>query len=830
MQIILLRLNGYKRLMRSGIKSFEWTPTKQLMIIVGSNGSGKSSVASELSALPANHRQFIKGGSKDFHCYHNGSLYVLRSSYNHGTGLHSFVRDDVELNTGGTFKIQEDLCFQEFNLTPEYHAILTGRKKFTEMSTAERRKILTKMSVVNLDYAFDVFQTLKTESRSQKGTVDTITRRLVSENHDIPTDADMDLLRTSNKALNNKLNRLFIARQPNIEQGFRDEIEASTALSKLVERAKAILHSYPKVPKGFTANSEESYAQEKQLIAGQCAAVSAVINRMAEELESLRGSSTAEFEVSPDQINDLEKEIADLEKQVELDDVAFKQRHPKLPLSMDIDLSNNPVERLDGMFDRWMKAVTSFPENESGYISRQGFDQAIQKRGELVQQRRQVDSAYQTANQRLARLKGCDLVKCVKCDHEFKPGVDEAEGPKLEEYLVKCAEKIDEIDLVIKQTEEYIEMFNDYRVHVNNFATINHEYSDYSELWDHLAESQIMFRTPKAVLLDAVEWHTTMKLYIVVRQGIRRLESLQARLRTLKEIDSDAVAYTRKRMLELEHSVADKYREQSEVNSFYKAICEGEREIKDMNREISSILAMYADWRSRAVQYTEWLLDKAFEAEISETQLALAEGTRKLNISEQRDNSIRVLENEVTTARESASDLNLLIKSLSPNGGLLGKYLMGFMHGVVSYVNAYIGEVWTYPMEVLPSKVDKDELDYNFPLNVSNGAVVAEDISMGSDSQLEMVNFSFCQAMRKFLGLEDFPLFLDEFGRTFDEQHRANLIPFISRLIENGVVSQLFYISHFVSTHGAFSNAEYLVLDPTNITVPTHYNKNAIIK
>ena len=155
---------------------------------------------------------------------------------------------------------------------------------------------------------------------------------------------------------------------------------------------------------------------------------------------------------------------------------------------------------------------------------------------------------------------------------------------------------------------------------------------------------------------------------------------------------------------------------------------------------------------------------------------------------------------------------------------------MGFMQGVTTLVNAYIAEIWTYKMEVLPSKVEKDELDYNFPLSISDGTLVAPDISRGSDSQLEMVNFSFCQAMRKFLHLEHFPLFLDEFGRTFDEQHRDNLIPFIARLIENGQHSQVFYISHYVSTHGAFNQAEFMVLDPTNVTVPEAYNKNVQIK
>lgn len=830
MQNTLLRLKGYKRLMRSGIQSFEWTPTKQLMIMIGSNGSGKSSIMDELCPLPAKHRGFLKGGSKEFHCYHNGNLYVLKSEYGHGTGNHSFIRNDEELNSGGTFKIQEDLCFQEFGLTREFWDILTGRTKFTQMSTAERRKILTKMSVVNLDYAFDIFQKLKTEARSQKGTVDTITRRLVNENHDIPTDAEMELMRRSNMALNVKLNQLFTARQPNVKQGFATEAEAANQLSQLVERAKAVLYSYPKLPVGFKAGSQEAFAEEKQLISGQCSAIEAVIHRMAEELESLRGAKTEDMEVSPEQIENLKQEVIRQQATVDHRTDIFKALNSPLPLALNIDMTNHPEARLDAMFDRWMHSINAFPENESGYISRSGYEGVQQNLQANFAKRRELDAAYQMNSQRLARLKACDAVVCVKCDHEFKPGVDESEGPKLEAWLSKCAEKMDEIDLAIKADEEYIEAFKEYRVHVSNFAGLCSEYSEYGELWDELARSQVMFRTPKQLLTSAVQWHTAMHSYIGVRQATEALQATQKRLATLKEIDADAVAYTRKRGMELEHQMADKYREQSELQVLYREVCSGERGIEAMNRELETILEAYAQWRRRAQAHVEWLLDKAFESEIQETQLALAEGTRKLNLTEQREHSIRVLENEVTSAREVQSDLNLLIKALSPNGGLLGKYLMGFMQGVVSYVNAYIGEVWTYPMEVMPSKVDKDELDYNFPLNISNGAVVADDISLGSDSQLEMVDFSFQQAMRKFLGLEDFPLFLDEFGRTFDEQHRANLIPFISRLIENGHFSQVFYISHFSSEHGAFSSAEYMVLDPTNITVPVQFNKNVVIR
>ena len=266
------------------------------------------------------------------------------------------------------------------------------------------------------------------------------------------------------------------------------------------------------------------------------------------------------------------------------------------------------------------------------------------------------------------------------------------------------------------------------------------------------------------------------------------------------------------------------------MSCYLQQLTRGEIDIRKQNHEINQIIQGYQDWRARGMRHVEWLLDKAYENEIKDYQIKLAQGTHTLSVLTQREMTLRVLEGEVENAREVQSDLNLLIKALSPNGGLLGRYLMGFMQGVTTLVNAYISEIWTYKMEVLPSKVEKDELDYNFPLSISDGSVMAPDISRGSDSQLEMVDFSFTQAMRKFLKLEHFPLFLDEFGRTFDEQHRDNLIPFIARLIENGQHQQIFFISHYISTHGAFNQAEFMVLDPTNVTVPEIYNKNCVIR
>ena len=66
MKYTKLILSGYKRLAIKSIHYFEINPTSTVQLILGTNGSGKSSLISELSPLPGNGADFTKDGFKGF--------------------------------------------------------------------------------------------------------------------------------------------------------------------------------------------------------------------------------------------------------------------------------------------------------------------------------------------------------------------------------------------------------------------------------------------------------------------------------------------------------------------------------------------------------------------------------------------------------------------------------------------------------------------------------------------------------------------------------------------------------------------------------------------
>ena len=177
MKICSLELKGYLRLSLSQIDFFRIEPQKDLQLILGTNGSGKSSILYEMFPLPANNTDFKTDGYKELIVNHNNITYRLLSK----NKTHSFTRNEEELNPGGTITIQEELAYREFGINNKIRDLLLGHVKLSTMSVADRRYWFTEMCNTNYDYAIKVYNTFKDRLRDIQGSIKTNKRRLVSE-------------------------------------------------------------------------------------------------------------------------------------------------------------------------------------------------------------------------------------------------------------------------------------------------------------------------------------------------------------------------------------------------------------------------------------------------------------------------------------------------------------------------------------------------------------------------------------------------------------------------------------------------------------------------
>ena len=118
MRIIELELHKYIRLAFSAIETIVYRPELDSQIIIGSNGSGKSSLMAELNPLPVAKNYMLPGGYKRIKIEHKGIYYTLLSTYGKGA-KNSFIEHTesgakIEHNEGGTGVAQKILIEKIF--------------------------------------------------------------------------------------------------------------------------------------------------------------------------------------------------------------------------------------------------------------------------------------------------------------------------------------------------------------------------------------------------------------------------------------------------------------------------------------------------------------------------------------------------------------------------------------------------------------------------------------------------------------------------------------------------------------------------------------------
>jgi ABC-type hemin transport system ATPase subunit len=86
-----------------------------------------------------------------------------------------------------------------------------------------------------------------------------------------------------------------------------------------------------------------------------------------------------------------------------------------------------------------------------------------------------------------------------------------------------------------------------------------------------------------------------------------------------------------------------------------------------------------------------------------------------------------------------------------------------------------------------------------------------------SSGQSDVIDLAVSLVVMAQMGLENYPLFLDEVGASFDEKHQDNLMLFIKKLVMTNKCSSVFMISHYASQHGGFNSVDVNVINGDNI-------------
>ena len=813
-----LELSGFKRFALTQIDYFKITPVTKIQLILGSNGSGKSSLMSELSPLPANINNFFKDGFKYIEIDHKKSIYKLRSSFIDGDNEFSFIKDDEELNPGLTVTTYKELVKKEFNITNDVHEIMTGANNFHEMSTNERRTWFTKLSDNSYDFAISYYLKLKEQLRDIQGAIKLNQSRLVQESNKLIKPEEEKELRIEIDKLRELVTKLLEVKTI----GFKDNVSLKKQITeyenKLIDLSKQVQYyrsQFLNIERFDSINTIElaliDYQSEVNSLQTLIADLCKQIEAEQKTVDSLQKANLDSFQDIDKNIDNLTFEISELSK--------------KINLNIKFSDNQQAYSALITIYDNLVNLTSSIDENSDKRYSRTNYQQLLEQNKLLILDIAKLDNEQlKLINKRkeLEYNKINGKIDCPKCMHTWYKGYVEKEYNDLIVTINYKAKSLEEMNIRLKQQEEAIERFKLYFDQYKLYNEITQSWSILMPLWTYLTNSEIIFNNPRQIATILNNLKLDLQIAIQIDNCNKKLEELielKTKISKNQELDLNKLQIFIEELNTKLFNYNTKLQYSRNYISKLSLYRQVSIQVKNIQQEIENTI------NQRENTYEE-LLDTIKKEALNETiqvvQLELNKKEQSLSRIDIQKALVNNIENQLNELTEKVEVLKLIVKELSPNEGLIAKSLGGFINHFVFQINSFIKKIWLYPLElvpIVPDNSDSIDLDYKFAVKINN-TIPIPDISKTSSAMKEVIDLAFRIVSMKFLGLQEAPIYLDEFAAKMDSAHRQSAFFVITNLLTTANFSQIFMISHYENSYGSLKNADITVLCPSNIVLP----------
>lgn len=848
MKIVSLELIGFKRMALNQVGLFKITLTQAVQLILGTNGSGKSSLIAELSPLPANPADYLKEGSKTIWITHRGSSYVLKSWFS-PSQKHSFEKDGEQLNDGGTVTVQKELVRQEFGITAEIHDLLIGRIRFTDLEPTKRRMWFTRLSDTSYDYALAVFQRLKDRLRDTSGALKLAKKRLVAEEAKVISDAEQEKLQREVHEIAAELNFLQAQRAPverpsaayqsEIAQGLQDLERLSHRLlrQRIVPPSRVDTTVYAPDWTGIRVRTFSSLQDVSDAIDACKHEISVnqeLINKLVAEHRKIEETVTVLKRTGAEGVASLQAKRNALLDQAE---ALYGQRTLKIAL----DVEANPAvlrQALESVREQLTQIFSELPANEDKRYSTARL-QELQQQTLAAKDERTRKSGLLTRlvgfKSHLEAHKNTDAVKCPQCSFSWHLGYSEEKYQQTleqigqgEDELRKQEQSIEALEAQAKGIREYSELYRAY-------MRITQAYPVLGNFWDHLAETGYVLNAPRAAIPLLDHFAGDLELEIQADALAKQSREVDALIKDAEQVGDASLAEQQLKLeevtLHIEGLTArlNRAREQQEEYVLYR------QRVSESQEMAAKIALMRTNLSSANEQMVEMLRREMIQQAVRHLQHLLYMKEETLSAVNVQKSIIADIQANISRLELEEEAAKMAVRELSPTEGLIAEGLLGFIRSFVAQMNNLIRKIWTYPLVVRDcGSVDSEgaELDYKFPMMVQSKENIVPDVGLGSTGQQEIVNLAFKVTAMAYLHLSEAPLYLDEFASSLDEAHRSSASATIKALMDQRPFTQLFMVSHYSAQYGALSNAEICVICPSNITVPVEhkYNQHVVIE
>lgn len=810
MRITRVFLKNYMPMGLNGFESIDIILDKPTLLILGTNGCGKSSLLRICTPMPVPKAEFSDDGEMILECEHDGNYYVITSIYKK-TARYSLSKNGIDLHVNVNGTLHQDVILKEFGYTNLMHKVLIGDLLFTEMKPAERKEVLMAICPVELQYLTKLHKDAKSALRDVMGVLKHISTKrtevlLGLQNLHIP-----DGLEEERANIETELQQLlpFINNELPAANHFSAQIDADysklNTLKKHLQRFNEQRVPHPSIT---SASSLNEYVGSCN---GQIQAIQKQINAICDSLDDINSATNnlAGAELTIDEI--LYRKGAIESSLTELVDNCYVNSHHVLYMSnIDdiITLTNTVAENLKdrSVLEFDYEAVTHSYERMHSEMTSASY--AVSKLNDLLEHHKK------------------DLVMgvCPNCKHSFN-----LSGQTTVSAISNTEDRLNRAkQFIIDNSDQYAklcaqqELIVEYRSMVSSIKGLRHVYKMPNGFWEGFTPHRILCETT-AFIQHAYSWRVNLQA------GMERMQLLEELKAVNNAVDfhykystgsSQQVAILEKQLESLrdEQDAVIKQRDISlavlrnvELFSGYE---------KEINETFSRI-------DSNFQRLTDAAISEHAREKCSELYTKLSAGKVILDAWNNLTNTLTALDKEYEELVHVQTAWELLVENLSPSTGLIADQMLGFISSYIQQMNNILASIFTYTLQLENYDMGNAVLDYTFPLTAKH--ITVKDINIGSKGQKEIINMAFMLVMRQYLNLNIFPLFLDETGARFDKRHRDNLMQYVRCVLNEGLCSQLFFVNHYSDMHGGLVHHDTLVLDPTNIVIPKQHNTNVKI-
>lgn len=783
-------------------------PTAKAQMVLGTNGSGKTSLIQiAFSPLPPEATDFDEGGWLKQTVIHKGHRYRLENLLNNGKWSFSFVIDDGEnLNKGRNVTAQLELIKQHLGWTRDLHNFLTGNLRFTKMSATQRRDCIANFSSVDFEYAFRKHKDFQKAYSAAKTVENWLRGQVGFARKDMIEPEDLQAMRA--KALELRETLKLLMNEPKHFLG--EDVRTQEQIQWMIEEVKRNTHefAYLEYPESLDANSLEELHEMSADLLASVNQLTGELKVNGENLDKLRSRKEKADSLLSMPVDDLKAELERHKQELQSMPKSLTGLHDSLLLP-----ANDAIEALLQVINEIPSVMATRDEveqiNERVYAKKQRVDK--------------IHGLLEDIDRQIMHIHRCAEVTCPSCTHVFKPGI---EAGRLEElnaryqngHNMSATELIELNELNAKQAEirENVKLYD-------QLENIKERYlSKYPGLFTYLEQAGWVKLGAGLAICTSV--------YTRDEQVARKREKLNRRIEEIEHVFADL----REEAPELA-GVRNAYLEtESEYNRIFQAIQDLKLRRIRIERVISNHTSYaeklfrcnegYENVKQALIDYANHRADVMVEGLIKKTLETLSIHEQAIAENESHETVLKDLQVKHSDALIRLEATKALVDALCPKTGLIAEQITLQLSGIISGVNEMIQRVWGYPLYILAGVDIGEELKYKFPLMVDSQ--LRPDIANGSGASVDIIDIAFVLTGYICMNLTEYPLYIDELGATFDEVHRHNLIPLMKDLIDNDRYSQVLIISHSLDGQTAFSNSETIILDDRNINYPHQYNRH----